>query len=103
MFQFLQPVLAAIIGAAMSVFGLLHSTRLFPSATVWHKVAAATPQLGIVLLFAACALLSAAGVVMFVSGVRETRRRVDQIRRASWQTDPATPSRLDESDDTRWG
>ncbi len=102
MLQFLQPILAALIGAAMSLFALLHSVRLFPSAVVWRQVAMVTPELGVILLFFACVVLAASGVALVVSGVRATRLRVAQIRRVRWQAEPSPASRYDDSNEEEW-
>ncbi len=102
MLQFLQPMFAALIGAAMSVFGLLHSAQLFPSATVWRQVATVAPELGIVLLFLACVVLAVSGVALVVAGVHATRLRVAQIRRVRWQAEPNPASQYNDSEDEEW-
>jgi len=49
MLQFVQPLFAALFGAAMSVLGFVHTIQLCPAPAIWHQVMAITPSLGLVL------------------------------------------------------
>ncbi|MBI1335873.1 MAG: hypothetical protein GC164_02805 [Phycisphaera sp.] len=62
MLQLMQPLLAALIGAAMSLFGLLHTVQLFPTPVIWHQFVVSMPPLMAVLLFTACVALALGGM-----------------------------------------
>ncbi|MBI1338470.1 MAG: hypothetical protein GC164_16125 [Phycisphaera sp.] len=88
MLQLMQPLLAALIGAAMSLFGLLHTVQLFPTPVIWHQFVVSMPPLMAVLLFAACVALALGGMAMLITGLRDTRRRLTQLRRVPWEKIP---------------
>ncbi len=81
MWHFIQPLFAALLGIAMSIFGLLHAVRLWPAPGVWNQVALAAPQLLKVMLVLACAALAVAGLAMLVAAIRAARLRLAQLRR----------------------
>ncbi len=91
MLHFLKPLFAALVGAAVTIFGALHSVTLWPAPAVWAAVAVVMPQLLQVVLFIACLALTGAGVTMIVTGIRAGRRRLAQLRHLE----------LDEPDTTR--
>ena len=88
MLHLLQPLFAALTGAALFVFGLIHSVKLMPDRSVWRQMAAAAPQVGGVLLFLACVVVLGAGVTLFVAGIRSARRRFAQLRHMHCRIDP---------------
>ncbi len=102
MLEFIHPVFAALIGVAVSAFGLLHSARLFPSASVWRQVGMAVPELTLIAVFLACVALAVAGIAMVVTGIRATRQRLEQIRRVRWQTEPRSGGRHGDEDEEPW-
>ena len=85
MLEFMQPILSMLIGVAMSIFGLIHTWYRFPAPVVWAQFLASVPQLGAVLLFAACLAVSILGVAMLLVGAGGVRRRLQQIRSVRWQ------------------
>lgn len=100
-----QPLLTALIGAALAVFGVFHTVLQWPTALVWHHVVGASPQLLAVLVFLGCAVISLAGVALLISGVRGTRTRLAQLRRLRWPGASAGGHYVDGPvayDDQRW-
>jgi len=109
MLQLIQPVLSTLIGLAVAVFAGLYGLALTPGVNVWHAVAAASPHLLAVLAFIACVALAVAGLVLLVSGLRATRRRIDQVQRVPWNRmpethpgSPASPYRSGGYDEDDW-
>ena len=89
MLHFLQPVFAALVGAALFLFGLIHGIKLVPAAAAWRQVVVATPQLMSVGLFLVCVIMLLAGVAMLVTGIQSARRRFSQLRRLRLHSHPS--------------
>ena len=88
MWHFIQPLFAAGLGVAVSIFGLLHAVRLWPAPSTWNQVALAAPQLLNVVLVLACAALAVAGLAMLASGIHTGRQRLAHLRRLRFAHDP---------------
>ena len=76
----LQPIFAAIIGAAVSLFALLQAVRLWPAPAVWRQAADAAPALVSVGICLACIGTTVLGIAMAATAVRSARRRFAQLR-----------------------
>ncbi len=57
MLTLFQPLLTALVGAALSIFGLFHTIQQLPAPVVWHHVVSASPQLMALLILSLAALL----------------------------------------------
>jgi len=99
MLEFLQPMLTVLIGAALSIFGLIHSLRLAPAPSTWHGVAAAAPQLVAVMVFIGCLAIAVAGIALLVTALRSVRRRFGLLRRVRWEAETRSASRYDDADE----
>ena len=96
MLTLFQPLLTALVGAALSIFGLFHTIQHLPSPIVWHHVVSASPQLMALVVFAVCVMIAVAGLVMIWSGLRGVRYRLWQLRRVRWQATPNMPTTYDD-------
>ncbi len=102
-----QPVLTALVGAALSVFGVYHTLLQLPSPVVWHHVLSVSPQLLMVLVFLGCIVIALTGLVMLWNGVHGARIRLHQIRRVRWPASSTATSHSPYADlntpyDDRW-
>lgn len=80
MIAFLQPLLAALIGLGMLLYGILHTVTGFPPAEVFTAFWNALPQVISLLVFLLGVLAVVAGLVLLVMGVRGVHRRLLELR-----------------------
>ncbi|NJO85073.1 MAG: hypothetical protein HC828_21550 [Blastochloris sp.] len=99
-----QPLLTALVGAALTLFGGIHGVLQWPTAAAWQYVVAASPTLLSVLVFLGCVLIALAGVAMLWAGITGTRTRIRQIRRVRWLSpgNQSYPGGDGPYDDQRW-
>jgi hypothetical protein len=83
-----QPVLTALIGAVLSVFGLFHTVTQLPAPVVWQHVVSLSPQLLVLFVFLGCLVIAVTGLAMLWTGLQGVRQRVWQLRRLRWQSSP---------------
>ncbi len=102
MLALFQPLLTALIGAALTVFGGVHGVLQWPAAATWSHVAAASPMLLTVLVFLGCLVIAICGVAMLWNGLAGTRTRLRQLRRVRWPAPGNQNYREDPYDDQRW-
>jgi hypothetical protein len=104
MLTLFQPLLTALVGAALAVFGALHTVLQLPAAIVWHHVLSASPQLLVVMVFLGCVMIFVIGLTMLWTGIQATRIRMRQLRHVRWPS-TAQPGYSDGGvayDDHRW-
>ena len=75
MLQLIQPLISALIGFLLAVFGLVHTVRSYPGGRVFARLWQALPSVGAVCLFLVGVLAVVAGLTLLYYGVRRTRRR----------------------------
>ena len=102
MLALLQPLFAALIGAALSFLGSWQMLQWFPAPVIWHQVVLVAPQLFTVGLFTLCLAVTVTGVVMFTLGLRSSKRRLFQVRHVRWAAVPAGEFGPGEPDEPRW-
>lgn len=95
MWHLLHALWSALIGAALSVVGLIQSVQAFPAAIVWQTVIANAQPLLAVSMFIGCVVLVILGFILFVRAVRAIsyHRRILASRRPRqpWQHDDDEP------------
>ena len=100
-----QPLLTALVGAALAVFGGVHGVLQWPTSNTWSQVAAMSPMLFTVLVFLGCLVIAACGVAMLWTGIVGTRTRFRQLRRIRWPAPGSSGNqnyRDDPYEDQRW-
>ena len=75
MSHLVQPLTTLLIGIAMTIYGVVHAITKFPDPVAFSNLMANLPAFSSVLLFVLGLLAFAAGIVLFVVGVRNMRRR----------------------------
>ena len=75
MLQLLQPLMSLFIGAAMTIYGLVHAITRFPGGDAFATLAKNMPAATSVLVFLLGIVAFVFGVVLLVLSVRNLRRR----------------------------
>ena len=102
MLALFQPLLTAMIGAALTIFGGVHGALQWPTSSTWSQVAAMSPMLLAVVVFLGCVVIALCGVAMLWNGITGTRNRIRQVRRVRWPAPGNQNYRDDPYDDQRW-
>ncbi len=86
MIAFLQPLISLLIGIALSIYGLSHSSTHYPGNANFHALWQSLPALSSVFIFLLGLAAVACGLGLVLTGVQGLRKRYRQIDRA--YTDP---------------
>ncbi len=82
MFHFIQPVLSLLIGLALSLYGLIHSSTHYPGTQSLNQLWQSLPAIVAVLIFTLGLLAVTSGLGLVLAGVHGLRKRYRQIDRA---------------------
>ncbi len=82
MFAFIQPLVSLLIGVALSLYGLIHSSTHYPGAGLLYQLWQSMPALTAVFIFTLGLLAVVCGLTLVLSGVHGLRKRYRQIDRA---------------------
>lgn len=75
MTQLIQPITTLLIGIALTLYGIVHAIVQFPDPVAFTSLIANLPAVTAVLIFILGLVAFAAGIVLIVLGIRNTRRR----------------------------
>ena len=82
MFHFIQPVISLLIGLALSLYGLIHSSTHYPGASHLYTLWQSLPALSSVFIFMLGLAAVAGGLGLVLTGTQGLRKRYRQIDRA---------------------
>lgn len=82
MIAFLQPLASLLIGLALSIYGLSHSSTHYPGSAGFHALWQSLPALSSVFIFMLGLTALACGLGLVLAGVQGLRKRYRQIDRA---------------------
>ncbi len=82
MIPFLQPLLSLLIGLALSLYGLVHSSHYYPGQANLYRLWQSLPALSSVIVFALGVAAVAIGLAMVMVAIQGLRKRYRQISHA---------------------
>ena len=103
MIQFIQPLLSAIVGLMLAIYGVVHTITRYPGASSFAQFWASLPGVMAVAVFFIGVVAVIAGVLLLVSGFRGVRRRWRQIQVAYGRRRPDARDMHDDDPDGWYG
>lgn len=79
MTHLLQPILSALVGLALLLYGLIHSASNYPGSDNFRALWQSMPAFGSVGIFALGLAAVACGLTMLSTGVTGIRRRYQRL------------------------